>query len=52
MIRALLLLALSCVLPAAAEVRYPPVVPGVELQFPRDEGSHPEYRFEWWYVTG
>ena len=37
---------------AAAEVAYPPVVPGYELAFPRDEGSHPDYRIEWWYVTG
>ncbi|MGB7737522.1 MAG: carotenoid 1,2-hydratase [Steroidobacteraceae bacterium] len=37
---------------AAAEVAYPPVVPGYEFVFPRDEGSHPEYRIEWWYVTG
>jgi predicted secreted hydrolase len=22
------------------------------LQFPRDEGAHPDYRLEWWYVTG
>lgn len=22
------------------------------MQFPRDEGSHPEFRLEWWYVTG
>jgi predicted secreted hydrolase len=24
----------------------------VELEFPRDEGAHPDYRIEWWYVTG
>ncbi len=34
------------------EVTYPPVVPGYELAFPRDEGSHPDFRIEWWYVTG
>jgi predicted secreted hydrolase len=28
------------------------VVPGVELQFPQDEGAHADYRIEWWYVTG
>jgi predicted secreted hydrolase len=28
------------------------VVPGYEIQFPRDEGSHPKFRTEWWYVTG
>ena len=22
------------------------------LRFPRDHGSHPEFRTEWWYVTG
>jgi len=28
------------------------VEPGLELEFPRDHGAHPEYRTEWWYVTG
>jgi predicted secreted hydrolase len=42
--------ALCCV--AQAQVAYPPVTPGYELSFPRDEGSHPDYRLEWWYVTG
>ncbi len=23
-----------------------------QLQFPRDHGAHPEFRTEWWYVTG
>jgi predicted secreted hydrolase len=31
---------------------FAPVVPGYRLQFPRDEGSHPDFRVEWWYVTG
>lgn len=22
------------------------------LQFPRDQGPHPDYRHEWWYLTG
>ncbi len=22
------------------------------MRFPRDEGSHPDFRIEWWYVTG
>jgi predicted secreted hydrolase len=30
---------------------YPRVRPGVALQFPRDQGSHPQFRNEWWYVT-
>ncbi|MDH3439098.1 MAG: carotenoid 1,2-hydratase [Betaproteobacteria bacterium] len=28
------------------------VVPGYTLRFPHDEGSHPDFRIEWWYVTG
>lgn len=28
------------------------VVRGRELLFPRDHGSHPEFRVEWWYITG
>jgi predicted secreted hydrolase len=35
-----------------ASVRYPDVVAGQRLVFPRDHGAHPEYRIEWWYVTG
>jgi len=31
---------------------FAPVVPGYRMQFPRDEGSHPEFRMEWWYLTG
>ena len=45
-------LLLSAFAPLRAEVVYPPVVPGVELQFPQNEGAHPDYRIEWWYVTG
>jgi predicted secreted hydrolase len=29
-----------------------PDVGGAALAFPRDEGAHPEFRNEWWYVTG
>jgi predicted secreted hydrolase len=36
----------------AAKAQYPPVVPGRKLAFPRDHGAHPDYRLEWWYVTG
>ena len=35
-----------------AATEYPPVVPGYRLQYPRDLGSHPEFRSEWWYITG
>ena len=26
--------------------------PGRVFSFPRDHGSHPEFKLEWWYVTG
>jgi predicted secreted hydrolase len=32
--------------------QFAPVVPGTTLSFPRDFGAHPEFRTEWWYVTG
>jgi predicted secreted hydrolase len=35
----------------ADKVRYPDVVPR-PLVFPRDHGAHPDFRTEWWYVTG
>ena len=35
-----------------AAVRYPVVTPGYRIEFPRDHGAHPEFRQEWWYVTG
>ncbi|HEX8013231.1 MAG TPA: carotenoid 1,2-hydratase [Casimicrobiaceae bacterium] len=44
----LLLLAAS----ARGAIAYPDVVVGRALQFPRDYGSHPDFRIEWWYVTG
>jgi predicted secreted hydrolase len=36
---------------AAPDESYPPVRPGVRLEFPRDHGAHPRYRIEWWYIT-
>ncbi len=33
------------------KVDYPAVTPR-PLAFPRDHGAHPEYRIEWWYLTG
>jgi predicted secreted hydrolase len=51
--RGFLSLALVLATPRAhADVRYPDVVPGAALAFPRDEGAHPAFRTEWWYVTG
>jgi len=31
---------------------YAPVTAGKPLSFPTDYGSHPDFRTEWWYVTG
>lgn len=36
---------------AHAQVEYARVVPR-PLVFPRDHGAHPDYRTEWWYLTG
>ena len=38
--------------PGAAEAEFPAVVPGYSIELPRDEGSHPQFRTEWWYLTG
>lgn len=37
---------------ALAQTVYPPVRPQTALVFPRDFGAHPQYRIEWWYLTG
>jgi predicted secreted hydrolase len=37
---------------AALAIEYPAVKPGQLLSFPRDHGAHPDYRTEWWYITG
>jgi predicted secreted hydrolase len=37
---------------ARANVTYPQVQPGTALVFPADDGAHPAFRTEWWYVTG
>ncbi len=31
---------------------FPEVRAGTPLSFPADHGAHPDYRTEWWYVTG
>ena len=31
---------------------FPPVQAGKNLVFPHDHGAHPEFRTEWWYLTG
>jgi len=47
-----LLLVLGMGAAARAEVSYPAALPAADLQFPQDEGAHPGFRIEWWYVTG
>src|ERR1700723_18022 len=37
---------------SAAAPAYAPVVENHPLTFPADFGSHPQFRTEWWYVTG
>jgi predicted secreted hydrolase len=49
--RAALLICAILGVPAAAQ-NFRPALPGYEFAFPRDHGSHPEYRTEWWYYTG
>lgn len=53
--RALLLSgALGCALDATAAAGSPAgtALPRRTLVFPRDHGAHPEFRTEWWYITG
>ena len=37
---------------ARADSGFAQVLGPREFEFPRDHGPHPEYRQEWWYVTG
>lgn len=38
--------------PEPVPVPYATVTPLRSFSFPRDHGAHPEFRTEWWYVTG
>ena len=38
--------------PSSGEPVFPAVVPGYSIELPRDEGSHAQFRTEWWYLTG
>ena len=37
---------------ASAPPQFASVLPGKPIVFPTDAGAHPDYRTEWWYVTG
>jgi predicted secreted hydrolase len=39
-----------CILHSASD--FLPALPGYQFEFPRDHGTHDEYRTEWWYYTG
>lgn len=43
---------LATVASASGEVAYPEVTPGMRIELPADHGSHPDFRTEWWYLTG
>jgi len=50
--RRFLIAAPSLLWALAGRAQYPPVVRGRPLVFPRDHGAHPDFRTEWWYITG
>jgi predicted secreted hydrolase len=43
---------LGFLLSALCSWGFRPFLPGYEFEFPRDHGTHDEYRIEWWYYTG
>ena len=44
--------AFGCGVAHAADARFPDVTGDERFAFPRDHGAHPDFRTEWWYVTG
>ncbi|HET7705736.1 MAG TPA: lipocalin-like domain-containing protein [Thermoanaerobaculia bacterium] len=38
--------------PHSASAQFKPALPGYQFEFPRDHGSHEDFRTEWWYYTG
>jgi len=50
--RAFLASLLATSMPSAQAADFARVQRGQRLVFPRDHGSHPDFRNEWWYVTG
>lgn len=45
-------LLLLLLMPLLLAADFAPVRPGVPLRFPADHGAHPDFRTEWWYITG
>ncbi len=50
--RRLLLTGLAGFSGIAGRVERAQALPVRQLLFPRDRGAHPEFRTEWWYITG
>ncbi len=46
------LVSLFAISPAATAKEYKQALPGYQYQFPRDHGSHEDFKTEWWYYTG
>src|SRR5262245_26475767 len=49
---ACIVLLLPALLAAQQSVQYRVAQAGYVYMFPRDHGSHPEFKLEWWYYTG
>ncbi|GAC1429146.1 MAG: lipocalin-like domain-containing protein [Thermoanaerobaculia bacterium] len=47
-----IVISIFCLLPRAFPGEFQPALPGYQFEFPRDHGTHDEYRTEWWYYTG
>ena len=52
MLRRCALMSSALLAPALIAWRNAHALPARELSFPRNHGSHPELRTEWWYLTG
>ena len=48
----MLLLGISLPLAADPPAAWKSAAPGYDWQFPADLASHPQYKTEWWYITG
>jgi predicted secreted hydrolase len=45
-------MAAACVIAVSGICAAQEVMPGYRIELPRDAGSHPGFRTEWWYLTG
>ena len=48
----MLVLLIASTMAIAARPVYPDAPTDQQFTFPRDHGAHPDFRTEWWYVTG